>query len=125
LDSGNYYEYSQFVKTIFFKYKMRRKYKEMKDLIMQSVVTLGQKEKQDLTCEVFEMYYKEFIDKMKKSTEDAKLSQDEFLFNLCEQLYKYGESNRAVKNLELIVETCFSSNFTVYNQKLCGIIGNF
>jgi hypothetical protein len=33
LATQNFYEYTQFIKTVFFKYKMRRKTKEMQSII--------------------------------------------------------------------------------------------
>ena len=41
LNSENYYEYSQFIKTLFMKFKMRKRYDEMKEVIKNAIVDLG------------------------------------------------------------------------------------
>jgi len=57
LESGNFYEYSQFIKTIFFKFKMRRRFAEMKELIKRAITDLGEIGQRDLACDIFEIYY--------------------------------------------------------------------
>jgi len=83
LDSGNFYEYSQFIKTIFFKYKMRRRFKEMKELIEKAINDLGAKKEAELVVVIFEIYFKEHVLKMRGSDDDIKLVEDEYLYKLC------------------------------------------
>jgi len=37
LATGNFYEYTQYVKTIFFKFKMRRRFAEMQELMNKAI----------------------------------------------------------------------------------------
>lgn len=41
LDAGNHYELTQYIKTVFFKFKMRRRFKEMQALIQKAIDDLG------------------------------------------------------------------------------------
>ena len=126
LDSGNFYEYTQFIKTIFFKYKMRRKFTEMKDLIKKALIDLGQREnqkQQDLVADIFEIFYKEHVQKMRGSQADIDMCEDEYLYDLCMLLCKYGSAERTVAILESVTSGCVSNKFVPFNQKLCGTIG--
>lgn len=42
LEAGQYYDYEQLVKTLFFKYKLRKRDQEMRALIKQAMVELNE-----------------------------------------------------------------------------------
>mmetsp|Transcript_4510 Transcript_4510/g.6788 ORF Transcript_4510/g.6788 Transcript_4510/m.6788 type:complete len:136 (-) Transcript_4510:473-880(-) len=119
LDTANFYEYSQLLKTIFFKFKMRRRFKEMKEFILQCSIDLGENKQDNLACDVFEIYYKEHVEKLA----DEEGIQDEFLFTMCEKLFKYGDTKRSIPILEKVVNACHKSEFVPFNKKICEIIG--
>ena len=123
MDTGNFYEYSQLIKTIFFKYKMRRRFKEMRDLIKKAVDDLSQASQPDLTCDVFEIYYNEHVLKMQGTGEDVSLIEDEYLFNLCTVIHQSGDKTRLSIILKSVASNCVSPGFVTYNHKICGLVG--
>ena len=120
LATENYYEYSQYIKTMFMKNKMRRKFDEMKALIRQALIDLGERKQQGLAADMFDNYFKEHVLKMQSLMAD-KLGEieDEFLYELCCLLVKYGKSERSVQQLETVVDKCVSTGFIDYNRQLC------
>jgi hypothetical protein len=124
LDSGNFYEYSQFIKTIFFKYKMRRRFKEMKELIEKAINDLGAKKEAELVVDIFEIYFKEHVLKMRGSEDDIKLVEDEYLFKMCTLVHTHGNQQRVVSILVQVAQTCVSNEFVPFNQKICKIVAD-
>ena len=111
LQSGNFYEYSQFIKTIFFKFKMRRRFPEMQKLISKAMTDLGTHNQPGMVGDVFEIYYKEHVQKMKGSEDDIKKVEDKYLYDLCELLIKYCEEVRSAHILTQVAQQCVSDGF--------------
>lgn len=63
---------------------MRRRFKEMKDLIEKAINDLGAKKEAELVVDIFEIYFKEHVLKMRGSDDDIKLVEDDYLFKICE-----------------------------------------
>jgi hypothetical protein len=82
---------------------MRRRFKEMQTLIQKAIDDLGAAEQTQLVCDIFEMYFNEHVCKMKKSEEDIKIAEDQFLFQICESINKFGEKQRVARILETVV----------------------
>ena len=61
---------------------------------------------------------------MKGSEADTKLVEDEYLYKLCELITQHGDKTRVVNILQTVASSCVSSGFTVYNQRICAIVGN-
>jgi hypothetical protein len=61
---------------------------------------------------------------MKGTDADVSTYEDEFLYNLCQLEYKYGEATRCASLLEKVASTCVSSGFVSYNAKVCAIVGS-
>ena len=98
----------------------------MKALIKKALVDLGQCEnqkQQDLVADIFEIYYKEHVLKMRGSQADIELCEDQYLFDLCMLLCQYGSKERTGAILESVTSSCVSQGFVTFNQKLCGSIG--
>ena len=83
---------------------MRRKFTEMKAIIKKALIDLGERNQQSYCADIFENYFKEHVVKMKSVFAD-KLEEieDEFLYDLCCLLEKYGEPTRVVKQIESVV----------------------
>ena len=39
-------------------------------------------------------------------------------------MHKFGDKTRVTNILQTVAQTCVSSGFNVYNQRICGIVGN-
>ena len=99
---------------------MKRKFTEMKALIKKAIIDLGERKQQGYASDIFDNYFKEHVVKMKTVFAD-KLDQieDEYLYDLCCLLEKYGEPMRVIKQIEGVVNQCNSEGFRTYNQQLC------
>lgn len=105
---------------------MRRKFKEMKDLILRAVNDMGKDHQQyHYVNDIFETYFKEHVTKMQSIMAD-KLEEieDEFLFILSQELNKYGQGKKKVEQLEAVVNTCNSKGFEKYKTQLLSVIGS-
>lgn len=78
---------------------MRRKNKEMKDLMRQAVDDLGKIGQKTLVGDIFEIYFIEQVQKMRASSEEIAEFEDKYLYELCEMIYKYGDKNRVLTEL--------------------------
>lgn len=74
--------------------------------------------------DVFEIYYKEHVQKMKGSDDDIKKVEDKYLYDLCELLIKYCEEVRAANILTQVAQQCVSAGFQEYNALIAGHIGD-
>ena len=82
---------------------MRRRFKELKDLIKKAITDLGSLKQTKLLCDVFEVYFTEHVMKMRSSPADIKEVEDEFLYELCQLVHQYGEPVRVAQMLETVV----------------------
>mmetsp|Transcript_30995 Transcript_30995/g.30535 ORF Transcript_30995/g.30535 Transcript_30995/m.30535 type:complete len:179 (-) Transcript_30995:257-793(-) len=115
LEAGKYYEYSQQAKSKFFKFKLRSKEKEMKDLVntvMEKLVASGEK---SLIRDWGEYYFENWI----KDTKEF----DEFFFKISKLAFIHGDKenkysflkrminaskNKTGQLSELMAETCMN-----------------
>lgn len=95
---------------------MRKRYTEMKALIKKAIEDLGQYKQPELVGDVFEIYFKEHVQKMQKTIDDLGEIEDAYLFELSKIMYAHSERQRAIGLLEVVVNTCVSSEFKEYNQ---------
>lgn len=75
----------------------------MQALIQKAIDDLGGADQKQLVCDVFELYFNEHVLKMRKSDEDIKLAEDQFLYQICDSINNYGESSRVARILETVV----------------------
>jgi hypothetical protein len=64
---------------------------------------LGNKGQQGLTCDIFEIYYKEHVQKSRGSEEDTAKVEDQYLFDLCKIVAQFGERQRIIDTLNSVV----------------------
>lgn len=112
LAEGNFYEYTQLIKTIFFKYKMRRRFEPMKALIQTAIEDLSKLNQKELLCDIFDLYFIEQVQKMRKDQEEIELVEDEFLYKMSSILATNGETKRVLDILQKVVGLCVSNKFT-------------
>ncbi len=63
IEAKDFYQYVQLVRTFFFKFKMRKRIPEMKQLLEKGYTDLKEHEQKDLVVELLELYYVEYIRK--------------------------------------------------------------
>mmetsp|Transcript_4185 Transcript_4185/g.7100 ORF Transcript_4185/g.7100 Transcript_4185/m.7100 type:complete len:228 (-) Transcript_4185:41-724(-) len=61
---------------------------------------------------------------MRKTDPDSSKYEDEFLFDLCQLIVKFGEPKRVTSILEKVVQGCVSDSFVTSNKTLCNILSN-
>jgi len=66
IEAKNYYEYQQLVKSIFYKYKIRKRIGELKALVSKALKTFLEHQQTDLLADLFTFYY---IDHAKKEAD--------------------------------------------------------
>jgi tetratricopeptide (TPR) repeat protein len=98
LKDGAYYDYEQMVKTIFFKYKMRKREKEMRELIERAMNDLSNAEQKDLVVDILEIYFVEHVKKVKDME-----AVDDFLVKICHFAMEKGDQKRAQGVFERII----------------------
>ena len=90
----------------------------------KAITDLGEHKQNEMVGDIFEIYFKEHVLKMKTTDEDPGKVENEYLFELCELIQKYGEGDRVHKLLQTVVQECVSEGFVVYNQRLCGKVAH-
>ena len=103
---------------------MRRRFDEMKDLIRKALTDLGELKQDNLVGDIFEIYFNEHVVKMRGTQADIEAVEDDFLFELCELVSKYGDKARVVSLLSNVASTCVSAKFNSHNQRVCSIVGS-
>ena len=103
---------------------MRRRFPEMQKLISKAMTDLGTHNQPGMVGDVFEIYYKEHVQKMKGSEDDIKKVEDKYLYDLCELLIKYCEEVRSAHILTQVAQQCVSDGFQQYNSLIAGHIGD-
>ena len=79
LEAGQYYDYEQLVKTLFFKHKMKKKDAEMKALIKKSMQELnehkqvGKHERVDFSCFTERFGCRHIGDLLRRTREESSL----------------------------------------------------
>ena len=56
---------------------------------------------------------------MQTVVKDISEIENDFLFELCSMILKYGEPQRVMRILETVADSCTSEEFKVNNQKIC------
>ena len=85
----------------------------------KAIIDLGQHQQPQLVGDIFEIYFKEHVQKMQKTVENYGEIEDAFLFQLSMLMFEHSEKKRAVILLETVASTCVSKEFTEENQKIC------
>mmetsp|Transcript_33937 Transcript_33937/g.25009 ORF Transcript_33937/g.25009 Transcript_33937/m.25009 type:complete len:129 (-) Transcript_33937:2723-3109(-) len=96
LKTKNYYEYDQVLRTIFFKYKIKKRTQDLQKLVrrgMEELATEGQKE---LVTDLLDLYFNEFAKKLNIA--------DDYLIETAGFAFKNGEVKKSIKVLEKIIE---------------------
>ena len=98
LAAGAYYDYEQHFKTMFFKFKMRKREKEMKELTDRAMNDLSSHKQKDLVVDILEIY---FVEHVKKVADFA--AADDYFVNLCKFALENGESVRCFSLMDRII----------------------
>lgn len=78
LEQKAYYDYEQLVKTLFFKFKLRKREKEMKDLMKKAMTDLSSNGQKDLVVDILEIY---FVEHVKRTPSNGAV--DDYFVELC------------------------------------------
>jgi len=89
LEAGQYYDYEQLVKTLFFKYKLRKRDEEMRTLIRQAMLELNEHKQKDLVVDILEIYYVEHVKKI------GTTAVDDYFLEIVKYAMENGELTRA------------------------------
>ena len=108
-----------------YRLKMRRKYNEMKQLIRQAMIDLGSRNQPAYVSDFFDNYFKEHVVKMQSvMSDDLGQIEDDFLFDLSKLVLEHGKPERAVDQVEGVVNACSSDGFCTHNMALCRLLGD-
>lgn len=108
-----------------YRLKMRRKYNEMKQLIRQAMVDLGSRNQPAYVSDFFDNYFKEHVLKMQSlMSDDLGQIEDDFLFDLSKLVLEHGKPERAIDQVEGVVNACSSDGFRAQNMALCRLLGD-
>ena len=66
----------------------------MKALIKKAVADMGERKQNGYASDIFDIYFKEHVVKMMSILGDE--VEDQYLYELCKLLEKYGEQNRVI-----------------------------
>jgi len=84
------------IKTIFFKYKIKKRTEEMQKLIRRAMEDLAKEGQKELVTDLLEMYFNEYAKKMGLA--------DEFVIETAAYTFKNGSTKRTILALEKIIE---------------------
>ena len=101
---------------------MRKKTTEMQALIKKSVDDLGSHNQPQLVGDIFEIYFKEHVQKMQKTVENPGDIEDKFLYEITMSTYKFAQKERGLRILETVVSSCTCKDFNEYNKLICAEI---
>ena len=86
---------------------------------------MGKHNQPQLVGDIFDIYFKEHVQKMQKVVDSPAEIEDEFLYEICELTYANSDKSRGVGLLQKVVDICVSKEFNEYNKKLCGTIATY
>ena len=80
----------------------------MQNLIRTAITDLGKHKQPQLVGDIFEIYFKEHVEKMQKVVSSPAEIEDAFLHELCELTFANSDRKRGVGLLEKVVDKCVS-----------------
>jgi hypothetical protein len=96
LQAGNYYEYAQLFKTLFFKLKTRKRIVELKAFVNSSIEALATRDQGDLVVELTQHYFEDYV----RPSGDA----DDFFFKISKYAFEHGSEDRRYSYLQTVIK---------------------
>jgi len=85
-------------KTIFFKFKMRKREKEMKELTEITMSDLSNHKQRDLVVDILKIYFVEHVEKVSDNA-----AADDYFVNLCKFALENDETTRCFNLMDRII----------------------
>ena len=88
----------------------------MQALIKNAIQDLGKHKQPQLVGDIFDIYFKEHVQKMQKTVKNPGEIEDAFLFEICKLTHANAEKKRGIELITKVVDICVSKEFNDYNM---------